>query len=472
MSSISPSARALAALDFDSNRLRAEVYAFKESTPVKEVRDVRDALMEMHGKITALMGELTKEGQTFSKRFGTYPREYTKCILKCCILLSMSKEEPTPTSPRRSNTVPAAIRNSIHLDEKQAEELMQTLNSLAAEAKNIWDITSVGKKTVDSIPLTHKKKELQKPVLVNSRLLPVPLPGSIGKLNSFDETAKDSIELNRKNNKPKEPIPTHRPEVPVGKTNNASLVSVKEEERLPPSVPVAEETTAPTVTGKVDPEAPKERGRTLSYCPPPRDPLAFVLAKSSSTLRQAPILTEIKIHCKVPVGHTLFIRGSGAGLNWDFGVPLTKIDEGTYVYRVKGARGDLEYQIYLDDTQRESGEKHRVVQGKAQELTPDFTIPEVVAPVVEAPKPPKTTQIAVNYDVGFGNALFIRGSASPLNWGKGVEMHYKDGKWVYETSDVFDKPIEYKFLVNDKKWENGNNHKIAHGQTEVLKIKF
>ncbi len=473
MSLVAEKARALAALDFDSNRLRGEVYGFTALTPKEEVREIRDTLIEMNGKITAIIDELTKEGQTFSKRFGTYPREYKLCLAKCEILL-LGTKELAPTSPRPTNSVPAAIGDSIHLDEKQAEELKQMLDSLAGGTKKIWDITSVGKKTKDSVPLHHKKMVLQKPVLMDQKPLPVPQPVSFEKLNSLDVNTKDSVELNRRNMHLKGPVPTHRPEVPVGKKNNASPVSEKDDkteeviEKLPSPVPVVEKANAPVVSGNL---APEEKFLTRAYCPP-LNPLAFVPATSSSTLRQAPILTEIKIHYKVPVGHTLFIRGSGAGLNWDFGVPLTKIDEDTYVYRLKGARGNLVYKILLDDTQWEQGEDRRIEQGKTEECTPDLVIPEVVAPIVEAPKLPKTTQIAVNFDVGFGNKLFIRGEGSHLSWEKGVEMQYKDEKWVYETSEEFDNSIAYKFLINDQIWEKGEDHKIAYGETEELTIKF
>ncbi len=487
------------AADIESTRLRKKINEFTELTPQKEVRETRESLIKTHEKIFKLIKEMVDEGIKYPKLFPTYSKKYAVCVLKCSVL-SMSVDEPASTSPRQLTPDPVDKRDTIHLDGEEAEVLKQKLDSLEG-TKNIWDITSLAKKTKDSIPFTHNKN-LQKHVLPHPNPLPAlppvtsvkekdasPVSEKVGhkntddktvkperKLNSFDEKAKDSMEINRKNMKP-EPIPKHRPAVPGDKKNNACLVSEKDDktkeviETLPPLVPVIEKANAPIVTGNL---APEEKFPTFAYCPPV-SPLAFVPATSSSTLRQPPILTEIKVHCKVPAGHVLYIRGSGAGLSWTHGIPLKKTDDGTddtYVYSVRGARGNLEYKILLDDTQWESGENHRIEQGKAQEFTPDLVIPEVVAPVVEAPKLPKTTQIAVDIDVGFGHKLFIRGEEPLLSWDMGKEMQYKDGKWVIEFNKEFDKPLECKFLIDDKKWEGGDNHKIAYGQPEELTIKF
>ncbi|MFI5334827.1 MAG: hypothetical protein ACHQT8_06695, partial [Chlamydiales bacterium] len=64
-----------------------------------------------------------------------------------------------------------------------------------------------------------------------------------------------------------------------------------------------------------------------------------------------------------------------------------------------------------------------------------------------------TTKITIKYDVGFKNALYIRGSGGGLNWQQGKLLkNVGRDTWVWET----DAPIEqceFKVLINDQKYE-------------------
>ena len=76
-----------------------------------------------------------------------------------------------------------------------------------------------------------------------------------------------------------------------------------------------------------------------------------------------------------------------------------------------------------------------------------------------------TTRVLVNYDVGFGNSLFIRGKGANLSWDKGMEMHNaKNDEWVWETNAPFS-PGEFKVLINDTQYESGENHSLQSGAT-------
>jgi hypothetical protein len=73
------------------------------------------------------------------------------------------------------------------------------------------------------------------------------------------------------------------------------------------------------------------------------------------------------------------------------------------------------------------------------------------------------TRIIIKYDVGFGNALFIRGTGANLNWDKGIPMkNIKNDEWLWETETPFSK-AEFKILINDKHYESGHNHMIHSG---------
>jgi hypothetical protein len=83
-----------------------------------------------------------------------------------------------------------------------------------------------------------------------------------------------------------------------------------------------------------------------------------------------------------------------------------------------------------------------------------------------------TTRVIVKYDVGFGNALFIRGKGINLNWNKGILLrNTKKDEWVWETDAPFS-ACEFKVLLNDREFELGDNHPLTQGSAIQYAPKF
>ena len=84
-----------------------------------------------------------------------------------------------------------------------------------------------------------------------------------------------------------------------------------------------------------------------------------------------------------------------------------------------------------------------------------------------APAKPKSTKtrIVAHIDCGFSNNLFLRGEGvSSLSWDKGVAMkNVGPSEWVWESDRPFS-TIQFKVLVNDKWFEQGDNRTAAYGQ--------
>lgn len=74
----------------------------------------------------------------------------------------------------------------------------------------------------------------------------------------------------------------------------------------------------------------------------------------------------------------------------------------------------------------------------------------------------KLTRVVIHCDVGFNNSIFIRGSgANNLSWDKGIMLqNTRADEWVWETDKVFNS-CEFKVLINDSQYEQGDNHIIA-----------
>lgn len=97
----------------------------------------------------------------------------------------------------------------------------------------------------------------------------------------------------------------------------------------------------------------------------------------------------------------------------------------------------------------------------------------VPAPVVKpVASTPIVTTISARIDVGFGNALFIRGEGPGLSWDRGLAMEcVADDLWriaLAETGRAF----TFKFLVNDLTWSVGPDYAVAAGTSVTLAPEF
>lgn len=82
------------------------------------------------------------------------------------------------------------------------------------------------------------------------------------------------------------------------------------------------------------------------------------------------------------------------------------------------------------------------------------------------------TRVTAKYDVGFSNVLYIRGQGAGLNWDKGIPMkNVKADEWVWETDARFTTG-EFKVLINDRIFEQGNNHQLKNGSNNQFSPRF
>jgi hypothetical protein len=81
------------------------------------------------------------------------------------------------------------------------------------------------------------------------------------------------------------------------------------------------------------------------------------------------------------------------------------------------------------------------------------------------------TTIDVKLDVGFGNAVFLRGQGAGLTWEQGQPLICVDAqtwRWTGEAKE----PITFKPLINDKIWSAGDDLRIAPGQKIEIAPEF
>lgn len=74
------------------------------------------------------------------------------------------------------------------------------------------------------------------------------------------------------------------------------------------------------------------------------------------------------------------------------------------------------------------------------------------------------TRVFIKYDAGVNNHLTIRGNGAGLTWERGVILkNIGPDEWVWESNILF-KECEFKVLINDEKYEVGDNHHITGGK--------
>ncbi len=78
---------------------------------------------------------------------------------------------------------------------------------------------------------------------------------------------------------------------------------------------------------------------------------------------------------------------------------------------------------------------------------------------------PVSTTIVARLDIGFGNALYLRGEGGGLGWDRGVLMSCVEGNFWRAVLEGTEAQVVFKFLVNDLTWNSGPNLSVAAGVT-------
>jgi len=95
-----------------------------------------------------------------------------------------------------------------------------------------------------------------------------------------------------------------------------------------------------------------------------------------------------------------------------------------------------------------------------------------VAPAIVAKPTGSRVTIVANIDVGFGNSLYLRGGGTGLSWEKGVLLDCVSGStWKTVISGV-EKPLTFKFLLNDETWSTGADFIASPGDTVTVTPSF
>ena len=81
------------------------------------------------------------------------------------------------------------------------------------------------------------------------------------------------------------------------------------------------------------------------------------------------------------------------------------------------------------------------------------------------------TRIIARVDVGFGNALYVRGEGAGLSWEKGTALaNVTPYEWT--LSCLNEGTVIFKFLINDELWAEGENITLPAGRESISSPTF
>ncbi|MBM3853405.1 MAG: hypothetical protein FJ399_09640 [Verrucomicrobia bacterium] len=104
---------------------------------------------------------------------------------------------------------------------------------------------------------------------------------------------------------------------------------------------------------------------------------------------------------------------------------------------------------------------------------PPAIVPAAPAAAVAPVKArPVVTIIAAQVDVGFGNALHLRGEGPGLSWDQGVPMECVAADLWQISLGESARGFTFKFLVNDLTWCVGPDYTLASGASVTLTPEF
>lgn len=82
--------------------------------------------------------------------------------------------------------------------------------------------------------------------------------------------------------------------------------------------------------------------------------------------------TSIVAYVDVGYGNTLYIRGEGAGLNWEKGIPLKNVSAAEWAFETNKATGTLNYKFLINDQVWATGDNLTIQAGSKSISSPQF----------------------------------------------------------------------------------------------------
>lgn len=101
-------------------------------------------------------------------------------------------------------------------------------------------------------------------------------------------------------------------------------------------------------------------------------------SKTQNTSSQMPVETKkgtkTRIVIKYDVGFNNYIslRGKGANLSWEKGIPLKNVKADEWIWETDAPFGSCEFKVLINDKHYEVGNNHTLMNGASMQYSPKF----------------------------------------------------------------------------------------------------
>ncbi len=251
--------------------------------------------------------------------------------------LARAQVEQAKALPENLKAELATIQNeqieSLTAENKNLQKELKSLQS--GESKKLTELTGKIQQAIEEIeklklaPPPPKKARAPKPKLVESQPKPVapvdkPTPKSEPEPSSPNNATADVAP------------PVAEPQPETAKIESDPEPSAETSESSPGNTPEA----AP-IEPTVEEETPDETTPTLSLEEPETPKADHSISPDG--------VTRLLVSAYIGIGNRLFVRGTGAGLSADKGVPLQFVSIGKWQWETSDAAASLKVRLYKND---------------------------------------------------------------------------------------------------------------------------
>jgi hypothetical protein len=91
-----------------------------------------------------------------------------------------------------------------------------------------------------------------------------------------------------------------------------------------------------------------------------------------SAIKSTPLVTTITARFDTGFGNALYVRGAGAGLSWDAGIPMTCISSDEWQLTLGESSRPIAFKLLVNDVTWSAGDDFTVAAGDRVTVTPVF----------------------------------------------------------------------------------------------------
>jgi hypothetical protein len=106
--------------------------------------------------------------------------------------------------------------------------------------------------------------------------------------------------------------------------------------------------------------------------PAKKTPTKKTTTAKSKTAKKDTFATKICIKYDAGFPNNLYVRGEGAGLNWNKGVPCKNVGPNEWIWEVPKQFITCKFKVLINDEHYEQGRDHILHAGSLMEYTPKF----------------------------------------------------------------------------------------------------